>query len=266
MKQQLVFVKIGGSYITDKSKPYSIHSKKIKKLVYDLGKVVQDNPNIQFIFGNGAGSFAHVPAKKYKIQEGITDMNGYLGMCHVAYDAQMLNLILSKEFLNNNVSVFPVHPSSCMTLLDKSVKSIYSQSIRALVNANIIPFIHGDIVVDEIRGAYIYSTEALFDVLIQEFETAYDISHIIHLTVVEGVFGPNNKVIPEIDSNNISEVEQYLINAEGYDVTGGMAHKIHQSLEYSKKGIQTYIIQGNQANTISKILSNIQIETGTKIS
>jgi isopentenyl phosphate kinase len=64
----LIFLKIGGSLIT-KRKPYTLNLKKIKEIAKEIVSL-RRKYKFRLLIGNGAGSFAHVSAKKFKTKEG----------------------------------------------------------------------------------------------------------------------------------------------------------------------------------------------------
>lgn len=68
--EKLILIKLGGSVITDKSKPFTARPGAIKRLVGEIkqaGKIYKG----KILIGHGSGSFGHTVAAKYKTQEGI---------------------------------------------------------------------------------------------------------------------------------------------------------------------------------------------------
>ncbi len=84
---ELVLVKLGGSLITDKDKPYTARREVITQLVEQVSLIKHENPNLKLIIGNGAGSFAHQSANKYNTINGFSCDEEKLGFCLVHQDA-----------------------------------------------------------------------------------------------------------------------------------------------------------------------------------
>jgi isopentenyl phosphate kinase len=262
--KKIVFIKLGGSLITDKTQPYVAKMEVIQTIAYSLKKIIAENPEIQFIIGNGAGSFGHFPAVKHNIKNGITNNDQLFGFCEVQDGVARLNRIVVAELLNHNISVCSVHPSSIFTAKNGKINSVFLNSLEGLMSLGIIPTVYGDIVYDEEKGCKIFSTEDVFEILIQEFiKKNYHVAKVIHLTTVAGVLDGKGNVISRISKENFEEVKQHLYKTEGYDVTGGMLHKIQTALSYAEKNIQTQIIHGDNLSKI--LLAEDIIDVGTSI-
>jgi isopentenyl phosphate kinase len=67
------------------------------------------------------------------------------------------------------------------------------------------------------------------------------------------VHDKNGEVIKDITTRNKEEVLSSLAQTKGFDVTGGMRHKIEEALKHSKNGIQTYIGRVTDSNTVDNI-------------
>ncbi len=262
--KKIVFIKIGGSLITDKTQPYTANLAMIQKFAFSLKKIISENPKLQFIIGNGAGSFGHFPAVKHNMKQGITNADQIFGFCEVQDGVARLNRIVISELLNHNISVCSVHPSSIFTARNGTVQSVFLDSLEGFMNLGIIPTVYGDIVYDTEKGSKILSTEDVFEIVMEEFlKKNYEVAKVIHLTSVQGVLDSNGKVISKISKENFEEVKRHLYKTEGYDVTGGMLHKIQTSLSYAEKSIQTHIIHGDQLAQL--ILAKDSVGIGTLI-
>lgn len=71
MTRNLVFLKLGGSLITDKTRPRTVRLDTLKRLCAEIASARKHDPNLQLLLGHGSGSFGHVAAKKYKTREGL---------------------------------------------------------------------------------------------------------------------------------------------------------------------------------------------------
>ena len=106
--QELVFLKLGGSLITDKTKPFTPRLDVMDDLALQISTALQTHPDLRLILGHGAGSFGHVPASEYHTRDGLppqesplthrdrdaTEDNYWKGFAEVWYQAEMLNRFL----------------------------------------------------------------------------------------------------------------------------------------------------------------------------
>jgi isopentenyl phosphate kinase len=67
---ELVFLKLGGSLITDKTLPYTPRLDKLADLAAQIFAAKQAQPGLSLVLGHGSGSFGHTAAREYKTREG----------------------------------------------------------------------------------------------------------------------------------------------------------------------------------------------------
>jgi hypothetical protein len=63
--KNLVFLKLGGSLITDKNKPYTSRPDKFTQIAHEIKSALSRNPDLQLILGHGPGSFGHFAVKDH---------------------------------------------------------------------------------------------------------------------------------------------------------------------------------------------------------
>ncbi len=247
--KKLILIKLGGGLITYKDRPYTIRLKVIKKLAKEIKKIISKKKDAFFIIGNGAGSFGHYEAVKYKISGGIKNENQKYGFAVVQNSVKVLNKIIVDELLKEKINVISIHQSSILTSINGKLKNIFTDSLEGFLNLKIIPAIYGDIVYDEKKGAHIFSTEDAFSFLINKFHgKKYKVEKVIYLTTVDGVLDKKNMVIPKIKDK--MQLKKNLFNTDDFDVTGGMKHKVEQGLYLAKQGIKVYITSGVRKESI----------------
>ena len=69
--ENLLFLKLGGSLITDKTRPRTVRPKMLAGLCAEIATVRAHDPNLLLLLGHGSGSFGHVAAKKHATREGL---------------------------------------------------------------------------------------------------------------------------------------------------------------------------------------------------
>ena len=260
--RNLIFVKLGGGLITDKSNPYTVKTKVIKRLSEEIKEVRKDKKT-NLLIGHGGGSFPHTSAKKYKTAQGFINKQSEYGFCVVQNDAAKLNRIIINSLIKTGEKAFSISPSSCCLAQNSRVKEFYLKTINKLLEYNILPVIYGDAVIDIKKGCSILSTEELFVYLAKKLKP----KKIIIADKVDGVYTADpfkNKkaeLIPEINKTNWSKIKKYLEGSNGIDVTGGMIHKVEKSIELAKLGFEVNIINGKKPNYFKKALLEERLGT-----
>jgi len=259
---ELILIKLGGSIITDKSKPFTENLENIKRLVKEIHEA-RYKKNFRLIVGHGGGSFPHSPAKKYKTNEGVVSEKSYEGIAKVQDAASRLNRIIVKELMSVNENALSIHLSSCAVAEEGVIKDMFLDPVKKLLDFDIIPVPYGDVCIDLKKGCTILSTEEILNYLgksLKDIGSDYTVSRIIICTDVGGVFKGDPKVsenvefIPKITPKNFEEVKQYLVGSLGIDVTGGMFHKVKRMLDLAELGIETEIIDATKPHLLKRAL------------
>jgi len=244
---ELLFVKLGGSLITDKARPYTARQEVLNRLCREL-RTARACRSISMVLGHGAGSFAHVSAARHRTHQGLDGPGGWRGFCEVHHDAQRLDAMVREALLRAGELAVTLQPSAACVLRGGRVVRYDVEPIRRLLVGGVIPMVYGDACVDEGLGFSIASTEELMRHLARELRPA----RVILVGKVDGVFDQHGAVIPEITPATLPEVEGALRASDGVaDVTGGMLQKVRLALEL---GAPTEIINGLVPGLLSRAL------------
>jgi len=257
--KKIVFIKLGGSLITDKSKPNSVRLDIIQDLSRQIKRIIDENKDIFFIIGNGAGSFGHHLVKKYNLQAGVKSEEQKLGLTEVQNSCATLNRIVVSALIKGGVKAVSINPSSIIVSKDNQPENIYIESILNYFNLGLVPVVYGDMVFDKVIGASIFSTEKQFLVLIKKFkENNLQIEKVIFCSVTNGVLDKTGKTIEMITNDNYLEMKNIFFDDKSIDVTGKMKQKVESCLELAKEGIESYIINGHEIDALLNTLLNKQ--------
>src|SRR5512135_360297 len=88
---ELIFLKLGGSVITDKTSPYTVRHEKLDALVIAIASLLNELPDIQLVLGHGSGSYGHSAASRHKTIDGVSGSQAWRGFTEVWYQASLLN-------------------------------------------------------------------------------------------------------------------------------------------------------------------------------
>ncbi len=250
-------LKIGGSVITDLSKPSTALDGKIISLLNEVKSALSEK-DFDIIIGHGSGSFAHVAAKKYRTNEGFVDSNSRIGAAITHLSAKELNTIFVKHGLDLGMPLYPFSPAYFSLAKSKRLESGFVENIKTAMEKGFIPVVHGDVIIDSDIGVSIASTEEVIRFLSSKMRP----SKVLFATDVDGVFTSNPKAnknsqhIGVISSENIDEAIKHTgVSDERVDVTGGMSTKLTELYEICKTtGAEGYIFNIEREGMLKDVL------------
>ncbi len=276
--KELVFIKLGGSLITDKTKPYTPLLDVMDGLAHQIAATLQSQPDLRLVIGHGAGSFGHVAASEYKTRDGypqasplihrerdLTEDNYWKGFAEVWYQASTLNRYVMESLHKADLKTIALPPSSTVIASDGQVSLWDTTPIRMALAAGIVPVIFGDVVFDEVRGGTILSTENLFAYLVKALHPDRILLAGLEDAVWED-FPARTKKIDRITSQSFEDIKHGVGKSTAADVTGGMEAKVMEMLELAQEnsGLRIQIFSGTQPGNLVRALMGELL--GTEIS
>ncbi len=220
----LIFVKLGGSLITDKRQEATPRLDVIGRLARELAEVRQAKPELEVLFGHGSGSFGHWEASQYGTRDGVATAAAWYGFARVSAAALHLNRLVVNSFVNAGVPMISLQPSASALARNGKIASLGLGSIRLALDHGLVPLVFGDVAFDEVLGGTILSTEDIFVYLAETMRPAW----ILLLGNAPGVLDDDRQTIPTITPESYSQVREHLRRSGYTDVTGGMADKVEQ--------------------------------------
>ena len=263
----LVFLKLGGSLITNKSREATAREEVIRRAARETKDALQANPRLRLLIGHGSGSFGHFVARRYGLLE--EEPPNWQGYVETGAAAARLNRLLTDIFLAESVPVVSIQPSASAHCYDGELVSMETEPIELMLRHGLVPLIYGDVALDKVRGCTIISTEQIFAYLAHHLEPG----RILLAGEVEGVFtadplqDESALLIPEISHHNLEQVELVLTGSHGVDVTGGMLTKVRlmHALVQEQPELKVQLISGKKPGMIKRALLEPSLEEGTTI-
>lgn len=262
MTNKITLLKLGGSLITDKDKPYTPRLDKLNQLAAEIKSALDLNPGLTLILGHGSGSFGHTAAKKHGTREGVQTAEQWYGFAEVRYQAAELTRYVIQALLNAGVAAIPCSPSASMVSNDRKVIHYSIEPIRKALNAGVLPVIHGDVAFDELRGGTILSTEDVFTFLTGQFP----VGEILLAGMEAGVwedFPARTKLVKQIQLSEYERMRAGIGESASTDVTGGMKAKVEEMLALIQqtKGLTAQIFSAEEAGNLSRALQGENVGT-----
>ena len=264
MTANLVFVKLGGSLITDKRQEATVRPKILARLAGELRQALDAVPDLRIVLGHGSGSFGHWEGSRHGTRAGVATPEAWEGFAQVSAAASRLNRIVVDTFLEAGVPVLSLQPSASALAEDGEIVALAADPLRRALAAGLVPLIFGDVAFDRARGGTILSTEDLFVHLAPILQP----ERILLLGNAPGVLDNWRRVIPSITPATYPQIAPFLRGSCCTDVTGGMADKVERmvSLVQELPELRVWILTGQEPGNLKRALLDPGATPGTYIS
>jgi len=255
-----IVIKFGGALITKKDEECVAQVAIIRNLCSVVHSMARDG--IQVIIVHGAGSFGHLKAKRWRLNEGhLPDFVANDDSCssqfeaveHVRGDMLKLNSIILDELrcLGLDVRSHPPHQWA------KNLGPHFEGSLERFspVDSNVIHVSFGDVVdVGDERQFGILSGDDIVARL--ALELPYIESLIFAMGGVDGLL----KVPPHVATDDdliehwSPEIDYEGLHQSDIDVTGGIGLKINRGHLVAQSGVGVHLINGEHPERISALV------------
>ncbi len=263
MDANLIFIKLGGSLITDKHRRATPRRPLIRRLADELHRAMTVQPALRIVLGHGSGSFGHWVADRYGTQNGVESEEGWHGFAEVSAAASRLNRIVADTFLAYGLPVLSLQPSSAVRANDGKISAYPLDNLDIALRHQLIPLIFGDVAFDAVKGGTILSTEALFVYASERLHPDW----ILLLGNAPGVLDAKGQVVRTITPVTHAHAQAYLSGSSATDVTGGMADKVNRMVDLVRDhpGIRVRILSGRKPDALFQALLDPNAASGTLI-
>jgi isopentenyl phosphate kinase (EC 2.7.4.-) len=137
------------------------------------------------------------------------------------------------------IEAIGIHPLGNAIAEEGRLVSFNTMPLILMRDRGIVPVLHGDVIMDRIRGACIVSG----DQLVSYLAASLGIMRVGLATDVPGVL-QEGRVIPRLSSSGAASVS---IGASSHaDVTGGMQGKVSELLRLAGHGIESHIFHASR--------------------
>lgn len=258
-KKHIVCMKIGGSVITDKTVPFTINQAGIDRFAEIVAQLQKDlGSSVDFLLGNGVGSFGHFPAHKHGLRSGAQTNEQWLGAAITHNHVRDINLAMANALNKLNVPAFCLSPGDVCISKNGSITHGSGAVVKELLGHGIVPLFHGDTIYDSVKGVHIISTERALLWFGKTLRSTYERITFIAVTQTGGVLDNKAAVITELARSAAIPT----LPGHTHDVTGGMANKVALLREAADWADAAYIVS-NSRTDIQQALAHRQ--AGTKI-
>lgn len=260
---QPLFLKLGGSLITDKTGVEVVRDQVLDRLAREIAEARSEKPELQLVLGHGSGSFGHVAGAKFNTREGVRTTAEWAGFVGVSDAASRLNRLVTDALLQAGVPAISLQPSASAICEDGRIKNLADQPVQSALEAGLLPVVFGDVAFDQVRGGTIISTEEVLIYLAKKLKPAW----FLLAGETPGVLNESGQVVSLITAGNYDQIAPSIGGSRGTDVTGGMAGKVLSMLEL----VDTYpdsrvrLFSGLEKRNLFRVLVNPDRPLGTEL-
>lgn len=223
----MIFLKLGGSLITDKTAAETARLDVIERMAAEIAAFRNQHPLEWLLIGHGSGSFGHHEAARHQTQKGASSPAEWQGFTRVWHAAQRLNRLVMDALHQYDLPAINFPPSASASCESGTLLSLDSTAIHTALQSGLLPVVHGDVAFDRQQGCTIISTEQVFTVLAGPLQPG----RILLAGSERGVYtdpADPTSVLAEIHASDLPQLT--LDGTAGADVTGGMSAKVASAL------------------------------------
>lgn len=257
----LIFLKLGGSLITDKTGVEATRPEVLNRVAQEIGQAY--GAGVRLLVGHGSGSFGHVAAARHGTRQGVRTPTQWHGFAEVSDVAARLNRLVCAALREAGLPVMTLQPSASAQCAAGRLVALATRPVQAALESGLVPLLYGDVAFDQQWGGTIISTEEILDYLATTLQPDW----LLLAGETAGVYDPAGQVIPTITPANFSQIQSALGGSRGTDVTGGMVSKVAAMLNLVARqpGLKVRIFSGLQAGELSQMLLRPETPNGTLI-
>jgi isopentenyl phosphate kinase len=261
---EVIFLKLGGSLITDKTGVEAVRSSVLARLADEIQQARLAKPDLRLVLGHGSGSFGHVAGARHGTRQGARTAEQWRGFAEVSDAAARLNRLVTGALLVAGVPALSLQPSASAVCEDGQITTLATTPITLGLEAGLVPVVYGDVAFDTARGGTIISTEEIMMAVAEALPPSW----LLLAGETEGVFDEAGTVLPLINEANFPHIQAALGDSRGTDVTGGMAGKVRAMLDLvaAHPHLTIRIFSGLREGVLQRVLLQPETAAGTVIS
>jgi isopentenyl phosphate kinase len=252
----MFIIKLGGSVITDKAKECCFKQDIVDQLAAEI-----KHANKQVILVHGAGSFGHILAKQYKLNDGFKQKKQVEGFALTQAMVQRLNNLVLASLHNHGIPAVSIPPHAILSLSNHNLSRVDYNIFKKYLALGFMPVSFGDVALDNQLGFSICSGDLLIQLLAAEFKP----EKVIFVIDEDGLYSANpktNKDAAFFEDTTVKELEKLTTSLDAHaDVTEGMKGKIHTIKQIAKTGVDTILLNGNIHNRLYDTLKGKKVRS-----
>lgn len=240
----MILIKLGGSVITDKSRPLSASRPKIAAMARAIARIKEPA-----VIVHGGGSFGHYWSVKYDMHTAERDYDPK-GVSVVKNSMVQLNLIILEELLRGGLRPYAMAPSGFMAG-PRPIPSRVREVADIAAASEMTPVTYGDAVwYGDGSKTYILSGDKIMSHMARISRPRL----CIFALAEDGLYTDmeSKRLVERVPAGAGRTAASKLTSpgSGAMDVTGGMARKVAEAARIAGYGIQVALVNGNRPKRI----------------
>ncbi|MFW9909053.1 MAG: isopentenyl phosphate kinase [Candidatus Thorarchaeota archaeon] len=247
MNREVTVIKLGGSLLTDKTKPYTYRKEVLESVAHEIRECIDAKLIDRLVLLHGVGSYGHPPVLEHKLYKGFLGEEQLLPLSKTQEEVGEFRHIIVREFQKAGVPICLMYPSSMMKSDTMHITHHFLDPVKGFLSVGMVPLMGGDILIDSAMGWSVASGDQMAAIVAAELRA----KHLIFVSDVKGIYDSDPKVDPDahlIESIDLSNLEAALsrMGKSGVvDASGAMKGKL-KSIEplkqYIKEGMDVALL------------------------
>ncbi|MCE2466972.1 MAG: hypothetical protein J4G06_03030 [Caldilineaceae bacterium] len=266
---ETVFLKLGGSLLTDKTAREVLRANRVESICAQIATVLDERPELQLVLGIGSGSFGHFPAFQYGLAQGAEHPDAWMGAAITADSAARLVRHVTGCLIKAGVKAWSCQPGSAWMAQGRRLRGGPTNVLARALASNLVPVVHGDVMLDLEQRVCIASTEEIFRFLAPSLRP----NRILLAGEVPGIMScpaeqwRDAKPIPRLQPARSGGLPLVPGASRGVDVTGGMRTKLQLCLEMVEAcpEVHVHVFDGRPLGAVQAVLTDPDLQVGTRV-
>ncbi len=265
MGKDLTVIKLGGSLLTDKSKPYEAREPLMKTIAQEIKDCVDEGLIEDLVIVHGVGSFGHPPVLEYKLHKGYTGPEQFIPLSKTQRIVNEFRHLITKVFQEEGLPVNLLHPSSMVIAEKMRIANSFFEPIKGWMSLGMIPLLGGDLLYDAAMGFSVGSG----DLLAVELARQLGAKRLIYAMDVAGFYSDNPKTNADaslMDKISLGQLGQILKDMEqkgAADASGAMKGKLYSistASDLITSGLEVTLFSMMREGNLTSLLKGQEVQ------
>jgi isopentenyl phosphate kinase len=265
MGKNLTVIKLGGSLLTDKSKPYEARKSVIQSIAREIKSCVDEDLIENLVIVHGVGSFGHPPVLEYKLHKGYTGPEQFIPLSKTQRVVNEFRHIITKEFQEAGLPVNLLHPSSMVVAEKMRIIKSFFEPLEGWLSLGMIPLLGGDLLYDAAMGFSVGSG----DLLAVELARKLEAKQLFYAMDVAGFYNDNPKtnadasLIDRISLGELSTILKAMEQKVSVDASGAMKGKLYSistASDLITSGLEIALLSMMEEGNLKALLKGQEVQ------
>jgi len=263
MTKDLTVIKLGGSLLTDKKKPYTYREKVLKSVAREIRECLDEGLIQSLILLHGVGSYGHPPVLEHNLHKGFLGPEQLLPLSKTQESVATLRHIIVNELQNAGIPVCLMYPSSMATAEKMRMTHYFLEPLKGFASIGMVPLLGGDILIDSVMGWSVGSGDQLAVIIANELGA----KRLIFASDVSGIYEADPKVdstaslIETVDLSKLDATLEQMGKSETMDASGRMKGKLQSlvpAIPAIKEGLEVGLLSMMEYGSLKSYLTGGQ--------